>query len=92
MTSRVDRWLDKLIGRTRETNRRLADLLHQAQQLRLATEVSVEVDTKNRERTQGVAADRAKHGDSSPTRVDHDPTSLTHFGKIVEPSLAPEKT
>ena len=56
-------------------NQRLAGLQHGAQQLRLVTEAHVEPDTKTRKSTEGVAADRAKHGDSSSARINDGPTS-----------------
>ena len=77
MTSCFDRRLDGLIGHTRETNQRFTDLLREARQLRLATEVKVESDTKTRKRTESAAADRVKHGNSSSARVDDRPTRLT---------------
>ena len=87
MTSCFDRQLDEIIEKMRKkANQHLAGLLHQAQQSRLATEEDVETET-----TEGAEADRAKHGDSSSVRVEDGPTSLTCFGKIVGPVLAPEK-
>ena len=75
----------------RKTKQRLADLQHEAQQLRFATEADVEPNTKTRKRTESAAAaDRTKHGDSSSAWVDDGLTSLTSFGMITEPfSLAP---
>ena len=76
------------------TNQRLAGLEYETRQPHLATEANVETGKKARKRTEGAAAaDRAnRDGDSSSARrVDDDPRSLTSFGKIAEPSLAPEK-
>ena len=75
-----DRKLDDLIEKTRETNRRLAGLVHRAQQPRLATEADVKSDTKTRKRTEDVAADRMISGDNSSAQVDPDPICLTRFG------------
>ena len=89
---RHDKKLEDLTGMMRATNQRLADLQHQAQQPRLATEADVDPDTKTRNRTEGAAVDQAKHGNSSSARVDDGPTSLTNFGMIDKPLLlAPEK-
>ena len=89
---RSDKQLDGLIGKTRETKQRLADLQYEARQPRLNAEADVQPDPKTCKRTEGAAADRSKHGDSSFARVNDGPTSLTTFGVIVEPRLlAPEK-
>ena len=84
-----------LSGMLIATNERLTGLKHEARQPRLATETDVETNTKFRERTEGAtAADRAKHiedSSSARTRGDDGPTSLTNFGKIAEPPLAPKK-
>ena len=56
MTSCFDRRLNKLIGKTRETKQRLADLQDQAQQSRLATKADVDPDTKTCKRTRGATA------------------------------------
>ena len=83
----------RLTEKMRAKNHRLAGLEHEARQPRLAMEADVETDKKTGKRTEGATStDRAKHsGDSSSTRrVDNGPTSLTSFGKIAEPPLAPE--
>ena len=55
-------------------------------------EADVRPDTNTCKLAEDAAADQAKHGDRcSAKRVDAGPTSLTSFGKIAEPSLAPEK-
>ena len=73
------------------SSQRLADLLHEAQQPRLATEANVEPDMKTRKRTEDAVADRAKQGDNnSSARVDHDPMRLTSFGDdSTEPPALP---
>ena len=75
--------------KTRETNQRLAGLLHGVQQPRLAKEADVTPDTKTRKCAEDAAANRAKHGDkSSSFRVDHDPVCLTSFGEVSTKPLA----
>ena len=55
-------------------------------------EADIKSDMKTRKRMEDIAADRAKHGDSSSARVDDRPTCLTSFGMIAEPLfLALEK-
>ena len=55
-------------------------------------EADVKSDAKTRKRMEDIAADRAKHGDSSFARVDDGSTCLTSFGMIAESLLlAPEK-
>ena len=77
---RQDKMLDELTRMMRATNQRLADLQHLGQQPRLATEADVEPDAKTHTHTEGAAADRVKHGDSSSSaRVDHDPMRLASF-------------
>ena len=81
-----DKQFNKLMEKMRSTNQHLAGLEHEAWQPRL--------DKKTRKRNEGAAAvDRAKHnGDSSSARkVDDGPTSLTSFGEIAEPPVAPKK-
>ena len=87
---RHEKRLGELTGEVRVTDQRLAELQHEAQQPRLATEADVESDMKTRKRTKDAAAVREKHGDSSSTRVDDGPTSVTSFGMIAEPPV-PEK-
>ena len=87
----LDKHLSENTHILRATNQPVAGLKHEARQPRLAAEADVETDKKARKRTEGAAAaDRAKHtGDSSSAkRVDDGPTSLTSFGKVVEPSPA----
>ena len=88
---RSDKQLDELIGKVQTTNQRVSRLQYGAQQLRLATEVEVNSDTKTRKRTGGATGNRAKHGDSSSAKVGEVPTSWTSFGIIAKPLLAPEK-
>ena len=76
----------------RASSQRLADLLHGAQQPRLAMEADVETDKKTRKRTEDAAANRMKNGGSSSARIDDGPTSLTSFGMIAKFLLmTPEK-
>ena len=72
-----------------KNNQRLAGLQHLAQQPRLATEADVETNTKTRKCTEGAATDRAKHGDTSSTRVEDGPTSQTSFGDDIKPPDLP---
>ena len=83
--------MKELTGRMRATNQRLADLQHEAQQPRLATEADVEPETKNLKRTEDAAADRVKPEDNSfYARVDYDPMHLTSFGDdSTEPPALP---
>ena len=66
----------------RETRQRSASLEHdEDRKSRLATEENVPTGTKTRKRTEGAAADQAKHGDNCSTnRVDPDPMCMTSFG------------
>ena len=71
-------------------NRHLAGLSHRAQQPRLTKEADVKTNAKTRKRMEGAVADRAKHGDTSSARVDHDPMRLTSFDdNSVEPPAFP---
>ena len=88
ITSCFYRRLDVLVEKTRETNRRLADLQYHAQQPCLAAEANVEPCTKGRQRTEDAAAIRVKHEKSSSARVDDGPASSISFVMIVEPPLA----
>ena len=58
-----DETLDEFI-KTRESNRRLEELLHRAQQSRLAMEADVKLDSKTRKRAEDAAADQARYEDS----------------------------
>ena len=70
----------------------MADLLHEAQQPRLAMGAGVTMLKKTRKRTEDAVADRVNNGDSSSARIDNCPTSLTSLGMIAEPLLiTPEK-
>ena len=83
---------DDLTKKMRKTRQRSAGLEHDARQPRLATEADVPTDTKTIKCAEDATADQAKDGDScSAKRVDPGLTSLTSFGKIAEPTLAPEK-
>ena len=84
-----DRKLDEFTEKMRETNRRLAGLLHGAQQSRLAMEADVKSDTKTRNRMGDVAADRVISGDSSSAQLDPDPMCVTRFGDDSTEPLAP---
>ena len=87
-----DRQLDELMEKARETNRRLAGLLHGDQQPRLAMEADVKSDTNTRKRMEDVPADRVMSGDSSSTQIDPDPMCLTSFGDYsTEPLALPRK-
>ena len=78
---------DYLTENMRVTNQRLACLVHDSRQPRLATEADVEPDTKTRKRTESACA---ADSESSSARFDDGSTSLTSFGMIAE-ALAPEK-
>ena len=75
-----DRKLDELMEKTRDTNLRLARLLHGAQQPCLAMEAGVKSDTNSRKRMEDVAAKRVMKGDNSCAQVDSGPMCLTSFG------------
>ena len=72
-------------------NQRVARLEQDVRQPRLTMETDGPADTKNRERTEGVAkAVQAKHGDSCATqRVQDGPKILTCFGVMAEPPAPP---
>ena len=78
-----DKKLVEFTGMMRAINHRLADLLHGAQQSRLATEADIVTYKKTRKRTEDAVADQAKSGDSSSARAVEGPTSSTSFGKIA---------
>ena len=59
----------------RDINRRQTGLQHEAQQPGLTTEADVKSRMKSSKRTEGAAADRVKHEDSS---------ELTSFGMMAE--------
>ena len=92
MDKNLDKKLDELMERTRETKKRLVGLGHDTRQLRLVMEADVKSDTKTRKRTEDAAADRAKYGDSSSVkRVDAGSTSSTSFGMTTEPPALPRR-
>ena len=90
---RLDNHFDELTETMRVPNPRFSSLEHEARKPSLTTEADVETDyTKTRKRTKSAsAADRVKNGDCSSARVGYGPTSLTSFGMIAKPPLAPEK-
>ena len=76
----------------RTTSQRLAGLQHEGRQPRLASGADAKPGIKTRRQTEEAAVDRVKNGDSSSSRVDDGPTSLTEFGMIAEPfSMTLEK-
>ena len=82
---------DELAMEMRATSKCLSGLEYEARQLRLAMEADVKPDTKTCRCTEDAAANQAKHEDSSSAkRADDGPTSLTNFGKIAGPPLAPK--
>ena len=73
--------LDELTVEMRATKQHQAGLEQEARQPRLAMEADVPSDTKIRNHTEDVAADRAIIGDSpSANQVDPDQMCLTSFG------------
>ena len=87
----MDKPLRPKVRKEKNTNQRLAGLQHRAQKPGLATKTDVETNTKIRKRTEGAAADRAKHGDTSSARVDHEPMRRASFGEedSTEPPALP---
>ena len=67
---RQDKTLGEFTKKMRVINQCLADLQHQAQYPRLATEADIEPEMKTCKRTEGAAADRVNNGNNSSTRVD----------------------
>ena len=82
---------DTLAEDWRSMNQRLLRLEHDARQPRLAMEADGPVNTKTRERTEGVAKTvQEKHGDScTAQRVQDKPKILTCFSVMAEPPALP---
>ena len=78
--NRMKSYFDELTKKMIETRRRSASIEQDAWKQRLATEVDVSIDTKNRKRMEDVAAERVISGDDSSAEVDPDPMCLTSFG------------
>ena len=74
-------------GDFRRIDQRVASLEQDAQQPRLPVEAGVTADMKNRECTEGAAAEvQAENGESCSTkRIQASPTSSTNFGVKAEP-------
>ena len=99
MSEALDKAVNKHFGpkpknseEMRATDQRLAELLHGAQQPRLAMEADGKSDTKTRKRVEDATAYQAKHEDScSAKKVQAGPTSSTNFGMKAESPALPHR-